>query len=204
MQTSHFLIDVLRQDIHTRCIFLDLLPKLNLSERLVSETVRHHERWMTSGTTEVHQTTLGKQVDAVAIGEGIFINRTLDVWFDHFNLNTWHVIERIHTDLIIEVTDITNDRLVLHLRHVVSGNNAIVTSGGDVDIAPAECVLEGQYAVAFHRSLQCTNRINFSHDNLCAHALKCSSTAFTHIAISTNDANLTRNHYVSCTFDAIE
>ena len=140
----------------------------------------------------------------MAIGEGIFINRTLDVWFDHFNLNPWHVIERVHTDLIIEVTDITNDRLILHLGHMVGRNDTIVTSGSDVDIAPAEGVLEGQYAVAFHRSLQCTNRINFGHDNLCAHTFKCSSAAFTHIAISTNDANLTRNHNVSCTFDAIK
>ena len=73
----------------------------------------------------------------MAIGERVFIYSTFVVRLDLFNFNTRHIIERIHTDFVIKVTDVTNDGLILHLRHVVCSDDTIISSRCDVDVTPA-------------------------------------------------------------------
>src|SRR5215204_3260704 len=64
METGDLLIEVLGQTIHGHRIRVLVLPQIKLGERLIGEAVGHYKRRMPRCTTEVHQTTLGEQVDA--------------------------------------------------------------------------------------------------------------------------------------------
>src|SRR5882762_5626258 len=41
-----------------------------------------------------------------------------------------------------EMADVTNDRLVLHLPHVLQGDDVLVAGRSDVDVSPAERALD--------------------------------------------------------------
>ena len=43
--------------------------------------------------------------------------------------------ETFHVDLVIEVSDVTDDSVVLHLCHVLGHNNVFITSASDEDVA---------------------------------------------------------------------
>ena len=47
-----------------------------------------------------------------------------------------------HVDLVVEVADVADDRLVLHPRHVVGGDDVVVAGGGDEDVGGLDDVLE--------------------------------------------------------------
>ena len=47
-----------------------------------------------------------------------------------------------HVDLVVEVADVADDRLVLHARHVVGGDDVLVAGGGDEDVGLVDHVLE--------------------------------------------------------------
>src|SRR4029079_12870743 len=70
------------------------------------------------------------------------------------------LLEAGHVDLVVEVTDVSDDRLVLHPRHVLSGDDHLVSSRGNEDVRGFDDVLENRYLIAFHRRLQCADRID--------------------------------------------
>ena len=204
VEARYFFVDVLGQDIDPGGVFLDLFPKLNLGERLIGEAVGHDKGGVTGGTTEVHKATLRKEVNTATIRESVFINRTFVVGFDFLNFHSGGVVEFIDFDFVIEVTDVTDDGLVLHFGHMVSGNDAVVTGGGHIDIAPTEGVFDGEDAVTFHRGLQRANRVDFSHHNLSAHTLERGGATFTDIAVTADHADFTGNHDIGGAFDPVE
>lgn len=69
--------------------------------------------------------------NTVVIGEDESFNLRLD--FN--NLDTRPVGESVVVDFVIEMTNVTNDSVVLHLSHVFSHNDVFVTSGGNEDIS---------------------------------------------------------------------
>ena len=56
------------------------------------------------------------------------------------------VVELVDLDLVVEVADVADDGLVLHLRHVLERDDVAVAGGGDVDVAAAEGVFDGSDA----------------------------------------------------------
>ena len=164
VKSSDFLVEMLWQYLYfTSLVVVFVFPKINLGQCLVSKAVGHHKAWVTCGTTKVYQATFCKHVEAVARWECVFVN----LWLDVEMLNTLSLAQRIHLDLIIKVTNVTNDRLILHLLHMLKADDVVVTRGGDINISPAEGVLNGENTVTFHRCLQRTDRIDFSDHDLC-------------------------------------
>ena len=47
-----------------------------------------------------------------------------------------------HVDLVVEVADVADDRLVLHPAHVVGGDDVEAAGGGDEDVGRLDDVLE--------------------------------------------------------------
>jgi hypothetical protein len=76
-----------------------------------------------------------------------------------------HVFEAGHVDLVVEVADVADDRLVLHPRHVLGGDDALVAGGGDEDVGGLEDVLERGDLVALHRRLQRADRVDLGDDH---------------------------------------
>ena len=71
------------------------------------------------------------------------------------------MFKSIHLDFIVEVTDVADNSLVLHLRHVVDTDNVDVACCGNKDIALCAGFFHGYYLKAFHSGLQSTNRVYF-------------------------------------------
>ena len=86
---------------------------------------------MAGGTSEVKETTLSKNEDTMTIGELPAIELRLNVLL----LDARVVLETLHVDLIIEVTDVTNNSIVLHLSHMRGHNDVLVSGGSDEDIS---------------------------------------------------------------------
>ena len=90
---------------------------------------RHDERRVTSGASQVQKTSLSENDDTLAVGEHELVNLGLDV----NALGGLH--ESFHVNFVVEVTNISDNSIVLHLGHVSFHKNSLVTSGGDEDVA---------------------------------------------------------------------
>src|SRR5690606_34667887 len=170
--------------------------QFNLCNGLVRERSRHHKRGVASSTTQVHQTALGQQNDALAIRENDVINLRLDL----FPLQIFH---RGHVNFIVEVTDIAHDGLIFHAFHVRAVDHVVVTSGSHEDVSLVSGFFHGHNAVAFHRGLQGADRVNFGNPNLGAQGGQCLSTTFTHVTEAANHGDLAGNHHVGSTLDTV-
>ena len=74
---------------------------------------------MAGRVAEVEQAALGEHDDRVAVGEAPLVDLRLDV----DPLDAVEALERGHLDLVVEVADVADDRLVLHRRHVIDGDH---------------------------------------------------------------------------------
>ena len=102
------------------------------------------------------------------------------------------------------MTDVADDCLILHLRKVLEAEDVFVTGGGDVDIAPAEGIFDGEDAEAFHCSLKSADWIDFSDDDLGTLPAERLGAAFADITVSADNAYFTGDHYVGSALDAID
>ena len=63
------------------------------------------------------------------------------------------------------MANITDNGAVFHFPHMVNGNHIAVASGGDKYISLWCGLFHRHNLIAFHRRLQGTNRVDFSHHN---------------------------------------
>jgi hypothetical protein len=86
---------------------------------------------MASGASQVDKSTFSEHEDSVSIGELVSVALGLDV----LSLNSWVVLKSLHVEFIVEVTNVANDGVVLHLSHVVGHNDALVSSGSHINVS---------------------------------------------------------------------
>ena len=99
-------------------------------------------------------------------------------------------------DLVVEETDVTIDRLIFHFRHVVESDDILVTGGGDVDITPAERILNRKNTETFHRSLESADRIDFGNNDLRTRTAKGLCTTLI-------DNDFTGDHHIGRALDTV-
>src|SRR5437870_4912557 len=116
---------------------------------------------MTGSTAEIQQPAFGQDHHAVSVGESPFIVLRLDI----DPLDPLHLFQIRHVDLIVEVADVTDDRLVFHAAHVIGGDNVLVAGGGDEDVCGVHNVFDRVHFVTFHRRLKSADRIDFRHND---------------------------------------
>ena len=104
---------------------------------------------MTSGATEVHEATLGEHDHRVAIGEHIFV----DLRLDNDSLNVAHLLEASHINFIVEMANIADDGLMLHLGHVLCGDDVEVASCSHINVNDVEYFFKTSDLIALHRRL---------------------------------------------------
>ena len=68
---------------------------------------------MTGSATQVQESSLSEDDDSVTIWEEISIN----LRFNFSSLDTWVSIETSHVDFVIEMSDVSDNSVVLHLGH---------------------------------------------------------------------------------------
>jgi len=104
---------------------------------------------MSGSAAEVEETSSGEDDDGVSIWELVAV----DLWLDFQMLNAGPGGEASHVDFVIEMADVSNDGVVLHLAHVCGGDDVVVASSSDVDVGEAKTALECHDAVALHGGL---------------------------------------------------
>jgi hypothetical protein len=193
VKSSDLLVELLGQDVDGSVLVLVVIlvfPKLELGQHLVGEGAGHHERWVTSSATQVQETALSQKDDTVAIREDVSIDLLLDVGA----LDTGVALETLKIDLVIEVTNVTDDSVVLHLSHMLGHDDVLVTGGGDKDISGVDDRLNALDFVAFHAGLKGADGVDLSHDDTGALGLHGGGAALADITESTDDDLLTSKH----------
>ena len=119
VKAGHHLIEMLGQHVHLFAVLVTLGEQLDLGQHLVGEGIAHHEAGVARGATQVHQAAFGQQDDLVAAGQHDVIHLGLDVV-------PGVLLQGHHIDLVVEVTDVADDRLILHLDQVVVVDQLVV------------------------------------------------------------------------------
>merc|ERR1712039_982766 len=113
---------------------------------------------MPSGAAQVQQAPGCKDDDAVAIREDEAVDLRLDV----LHLDAREVLQLVHLDLIVKVTDVAHDGVVLHL---LQGDDVEVPSGRGEDVNLSDNGLQRDHLEALHTSLQGANRVALRDQN---------------------------------------
>ena len=156
VQASHHLIEMLGQHVHLLGVLIALGEQLDLSQHLVGEGVAHHKAGVAGGAAQVHQAAFRQQDDLVAAGQGDVIHLRLDVL-------PLVLLEGGDIDLIIEVADVADDGLILHLHQVLVADHLVVAGGGHKDVHLLDHVFKTNHAVALHGRLQRADRVHFGN-----------------------------------------
>ena len=134
MVLGDLLIQLLREHIYLSCfVFLitSVGPEFDLCKHLVAERTRHDEGWMSSGTTKVEETSRSKDDDSVTIWELEAVDLILDI----LAFDSWISVQSSHIDFVIEMSNISNNSVVLHLCHIFDHDNLIVSSSSNEDVS---------------------------------------------------------------------
>mmetsp|Transcript_16337 Transcript_16337/g.28014 ORF Transcript_16337/g.28014 Transcript_16337/m.28014 type:complete len:282 (+) Transcript_16337:2014-2859(+) len=135
----------------------------------------------------------------MAVGE----DETITLGLDVLALDASPAVETGHVNLVIEVTDVSDNGVVLHLGHVGCHDDVLVASGGDEDVTGLEHILKGCNLVALHACLQRADGVNLSHDDTCAGCLHGRRATLAHISVACDEGDLARNHNVGGAHDAV-
>merc|ERR1719231_487970 len=122
MQSGDLLVETFWQQVNVVLVTLVVLPiiqQIQLAEHLIREGARHHERWVSSGTSEVQQATRREDNDAMTVRE----HETVHLWLDILHFDPWELLKLFHLDLVIKVSNVADDGVILHLLHVLQGDN---------------------------------------------------------------------------------
>mmetsp|Transcript_7164 Transcript_7164/g.10970 ORF Transcript_7164/g.10970 Transcript_7164/m.10970 type:complete len:218 (+) Transcript_7164:202-855(+) len=200
MQACNLLIKSLWQNVNfalsvlARVLFL---PEFELSQYLVSERSRHHERRVASSTSQVKKTSFGENNNSVAR----FEFESVDLWLDVDSLGGLH--QSVHINFVIEMSNVSNNSVIFHLAHSVGHENTLVTSGGDENVGGGNDILECYDCVSFHACLESTDRINFSYVHDHTACTECSSASLANVSVSADDSLLSSHHDISCAHDTV-
>jgi len=201
VEAGNLFVQVLGENVHLVFVFLGvfLFPQFKLGNNLISETARHDETGVTGGATKIQQTAFSKDNDTVTIGPDEAVNLRFDV----LSGDSFVVQDTSHIDFVIEVTNVTNDGVVFHSAHLISGDDTLVTGGGDENINITNDIFEANNLETFHASLESADRVNFSNQGTSTGILHRLGGTFSDITITADEDSFTSKHNIGGTHDTI-
>ena len=212
VKTGNLLVEDLGQDVDTdgllaRGTELDVLlaedsilslEEGDLSKDLVGERAGHDEGRVTSGTSEVNQTTLSQQDDVTAVGHEVTVHLGLDV-LDGLGVG----LKPGNVNLNVEVTNVADNGVVAHDIEVSTGQDVTATSGGDEDLTLRSSLLHGGDLVTLNSSLEGVDGVNLGDKDVSTHAAEGVGATLTDVTVTGNDTDLTGNHDIGSTLDTV-
>ena len=112
-------------------------------------------------------------------------------------------VEAVDLDLVVEVADVADDGLVLHLLHVLERDDVHVAGGGDVDVAAAERVLDVVTSKPSIAACSALIGIDLGDDDARAEAAQRVRAALADVAVAADDGDLAGDHHVGGALDAV-
>ena len=109
---------------------------------------------MACGAAKVHQAAFRQQDDPVAAGQRDVIHLGLDVL-------PLVILEGGNIDLVIEVADVADNGLVLHLHQVLVTDHLVVAGGGHEDVHLLNHIFQADDAITLHGGLQGADGVHF-------------------------------------------
>ena len=106
-------------------------------------------------------------------------------------------------DFVIEVADVADDGLILHVEHVFQGDDVFVAGGGDVDVGDAEGIFDGFDFEAFHGGLEGVDGVDFGDDDAGAEAAEGVGGAFADVAVAADAGDFAGDHDVGGALEAV-
>jgi len=154
---------------------------------------------VTSGTSQVDETALGKKDDVAAAGHKVAVDLGLDVG-DGLGV----LLEPRNVDFDVEVTDVADNGVVGHSLEVDTSQNVTAAGGGDEDLTLRSSVLHGDNLVAGNGGLESVDGVNLSDENASTHAVESLGTALSDITEASDDGDLASNHDIGGTLDTVD
>merc|ERR1712020_796689 len=179
-------------------VLSSVAPQLDLGQNLVGEGAGHYKAGVAHGAPEVDQATLCQEDDVLTVVEGEPVHLGLDV-----GLQLGVLLQPLDLDLAVEVTDVADDGVVLHLHEVLSGDDVLAPGGGHEDVAPGDGIVHGGHLESLAGGLESVDGVNLRDDNPAAETLQGRSAALTDISVSGNTCDLSGQHHVSGSLDAV-
>lgn len=175
------------------------LEKSDLGQDLVGERTRHDEGRVTSGTTQVDQSTVSQHDDVSTGLHQVSVDLRLDV--DAFNSLG---LQGSDVDFNVEVTDVTDNGVFWHGFEVFTSDDVSTTGGGDEDLTNGGDFVHGGDLVTGDGSLQGVDRINFGDNDSGTHTSQGHGTTLTDITETSDNSDLTGDHDVGGSLDTID
>ena len=113
------------------------------------------------------------------------------------------LVQAVHLDLVVEVADVADDRLVFHLEHVLQGDDVAIAGAGDVNVRLAQGGFDGGHFKPFHRGLQGVDRVDLRHDHAGAEAAQAVGAAFADVAVAADAGGLAGDHHAQGALQAV-
>ena len=136
----------------------------------------------------------------MTIWECVLVHLRLNIGF----LHAFSLVERVDLNLVVEVADVGDDRLIFHSLHVIERDHIDVAARTDVNVAAAKRFFDSRHFIAFHCRLQRIDRIDLGDDDARALTAQRLRAAFTNVAITANDGDLSRKHHIERAIQSVD
>src|SRR5271165_3092948 len=140
---------------------------------------------MAGGAAKIHQTPFGENRQTFPVRPFHLIDLRFDV--DAFQAFIFKHAGNINLE--IEVSDVSDDRLVFHRVEMLPPYNVTTSGRSDEDTRFSDHVLQRCHLVTLLRSLESADRVNLGHDHSRTLSLQRLGTTLTHIAVSADDSD---------------
>src|SRR5690606_37179624 len=92
-----------------------------------------------------------------------------------------------HVDLEIEVANVADDGVVLHLAHVLASDDVTTAGRGDEDVALRSGLFHGGHFVPFHRGLQGIDGVDLGDQHASPQGLHRVGRTLADVAVTSHD-----------------
>mmetsp|Transcript_67426 Transcript_67426/g.191132 ORF Transcript_67426/g.191132 Transcript_67426/m.191132 type:complete len:347 (+) Transcript_67426:354-1394(+) len=148
---------------------------------------------------KVQQPARGQHDDTMAVRE----LEPVHLRFDVVNSDALARLEPSHVDFIVEMPDVPHNRIILHLLHVLQGDDVLVSCCGDEDVNLLDDRLQLHHLEALHGGLEGADRVDLRDQHAGAGAAQREGAALAHVAVAADHGALAADHDVRGAHEAI-
>merc|ERR1711977_306149 len=130
-------------------------------------------------------------------------HKAIHLRLDVLNLDAREAFELLHFNLVVEMANVANDRVVLHLLHVLQPDDPMIPGGRDKDVDLANNRLHCCHLETFHAGLQRTNGIDLCDHDACTTSPHGVGAALANITKATDQGTLATDHNIGGAHDGV-